>query len=151
MYSLVPSVRVDVVLVQACGSSRNRWSHYYYGVIGTSSTSGLGMYLVLRYGEILRFAGNMFTRAFFTHVETPLLVWFLCISSVKTPLSRDSGLILRTYFLLASKLLMNYQATVYPTAYPLYCDLFPPSPLPHRIHLRLRSRTSHHYNSWLPY
>lgn len=55
-------------------------------------------------------------------------------------------------FLLASKLLVVYQAIVYPTAFPLYCDLSPPpSPLPHRIDLRLRSRTSHHYNSWLPY
>jgi len=53
-------------------------------------------------------AGNMFMRVFFTHVETPLLVWFVCISSVKIPLSRDSGLILRKYFLLASKLLIVY-------------------------------------------
>lgn len=126
MYSLVPSVRRDVVLVQACGSSRNRWSHYYYGVIGTS-TSGLGMYLVLRYGEILRFAGNMFARAFFTHVETPLLFYVsLCQNSPLQGLGSDT----KKIFLLASKLLVVYQAIVYPTAFPLYCHLSPLPPFP---------------------
>lgn len=118
MHSLVPSVRRDVVLVQACGSSRNRWSHYYYyGVIGTSSTSELGMYLVLRYGEILRFAETC-SRPRFLHPRGDSTARVLSVSlCVKIPLSRDSGLISRNYFLLASKLLRVYQAIMYPTVF----------------------------------
>lgn len=70
----------------------------------------------------------MFTRVFFTHVETPLLVCFLCISSVKISLSQGPGSDTKEIFLLASKLLAVYQAIVYPTAFPLYCDFIPPSP-----------------------
>lgn len=128
MYSLVPSVRRDVVLVQACGSGRNRWSqYYYYGVIGTS-TSGLGMYLVLT--DRFEVAGNMFTRVFFTHVETLLLVWFVCISSVKNSPLQGLGSDTKKIFLLASKLLAVYQAIVYPTAFLLHCDLSPLPPFP---------------------
>lgn len=77
-------------------------------------------------------AGNMFTRAFFTHVETPLLVWFLggMYFSVKISLSQGLGSDTKEIFLLASKLLVVYQATVYPTAFPLYCDLSPLPPFP---------------------
>lgn len=74
----------------------------------------------------------MFTRAFFTHVETPLLVWFLggMYFSVKISLSQGLGSDTKEIFLLASKLLVVYQATVYPTAFPLYCDLSPLPPFP---------------------
>lgn len=73
-------------------------------------------------------AGNMFTRAVFTHVETPLLVWFLPLCQ-KSPL-QGLGSDTKKIFLLASKLLVVYQAIVYPTAFPLYCDLSPLPPFP---------------------
>lgn len=67
----------------------------------------------------------MFMRAFFTHVETPLLVWFVCISSVKNSPLHGLGSDTKKIFLLASKLLVVYQATVYSTAFLSYCDLPP--------------------------
>lgn len=129
MHSLVLSVRVDVVLVQACGSSRNRWSHhYYYGVIGTS-TSGLGMYLVLRYGEILRFAETCSCALSSPTWRLHCSCGFYLSVCQKSPL-QGLGSDTKEIFLLASKLLVVYQAFVYPTAFPLYCHLSPLPPFP---------------------
>lgn len=151
MYSLVPSVRRDVVLVQACGSRRNRWSHYYYGVIGTSSTSGLGMYLVLRYGEIWRFAETC-SRPRFLHprgdsTARVVCMYLFCQKSPLQGLGSDTKEIFFACFKASCSLPSDYVSN----CIPIVLRFIPPSPLPHRIDLRLRSRTSHHYNSWLPY
>lgn len=75
------------------------------------------MYLVLRYGEILRFAETC-SRPRFLHPRGDSTARVLSVSlCVKIPLSRDSGLISRNYFLLASKLLRVYQAIMYPTVF----------------------------------
>lgn len=50
--------------------------------------------------------------------------------SVKISLSQGLGSDTKEIFLLASKLLVVYQAIMYPTAFPLYCHLSPLPPFP---------------------
>lgn len=53
-------------------------------------------------------------------------MYLFCQNSPLQGLGSD----IKEIFLLASKLLMNYQATVYPTAFPLYSHLSPLPPIP---------------------